>query len=348
MDPYRVGLTRDFLRGDGTLAFEDIGLDTLDAQSHLSWEYMPHASEPLTRTDADAYDALLVLQPRVTRETVAGSERLKVVARFGVGLDNVDIPACTEAGIVVTITPDAVRRPVASAAMAFLLSLTHRLLIKDRLVRTGRWTERSDYMGVGLVGRTLGIIGYGNIGREIARLAKPFDLRILAADPFVAADAAEPGVALVDLDELMRQSDFVCVACPYTPETFHLVDARRIGLMKPTAFLINIARGPIVEQSALAEALQTGAIMGAGLDVFEVEPAPADEPLLGLENVILAPHAAAWTDEIFRDNGRSAIRSIAELLSGQVPKYVVNPDVLSTPRARDWLAAAKAQAEARA
>lgn len=341
MTDYRVGLTRDFVRDDGSLAFPDIGLDAFDANPHLTWEYLPEPAAELRREDADRFDALLVLQPKVSRDTVRGVERLKVVARFGVGYDNVDVVACTEAGVAVTITPDAVRRPVATAAIGYLLALSHRLLIKDRLTREGRWADRSNHMGIGLVGRTLGIVGYGNIGREIARLAAPFDLRIVASDPFVTS-SPDSNVELVALDRLLADSDFVVVVCPLTPETHHLIGPAQLTMMKPSAFLINVARGPIVDQAALTAALHDGALLGAGLDVFETEPIAADDPLVAMDNVILTPHAVAWTDEIFRDNGRSAIRSIGALLSGQIPPYVINPEALKTARAEAWLAAAGA------
>src|SRR5262249_27258877 len=157
----------------------------------------------------------------------------------------VDVPACTAAGVLLTITPEGVRRPVAAAAITFVLALSHKLLIKDRLTRAGRWAEKLDHIGQGLTGRTLGIIGLGNIGRELAAPARPFALRILAADPW--AKSAPPGVSLVSLEELLRNSDYVCVCCALTPETRHLLGAERLAMMKPTAYLVNVARGPIVD-----------------------------------------------------------------------------------------------------
>jgi D-3-phosphoglycerate dehydrogenase len=330
---FRVGVTRDFLRPDGTPGFGDIGLSLLE-EGGAAWEYLPAAGE-LPPEAARDFDGLLVLAPKVTAATVAGAGRLKVVARFGVGYDNIDVPACTTAGVLLTITPEGVRRPVAAAAMTFVLALSHKLLVKDRLTRAGRWAEKLDHNGQGLTGRTLGVIGFGNIGRELTALARPFDLRVIASDPWASAEtAAAAGVRLVPLEELLRESDYVCVCCALTPETRHLLDAGRIALMKPTAYLVNVARGPIVDQAALTAALREARIGGAGLDVFDPEPVAPDDPLLGLENVILTPHAICWTDECFGLNGRSAVRSLLDAAAGRVPQHVVNRDALTHPRLR--------------
>ena len=296
-------------------------------------EFLPDVGNEIPREVADGYDALLVLAPRVTAASLDGTERLAIVARFGVGYDSVDVEACTRNDVLLTITPDGVRRPVAASAMAFLLGLSHKLLIKDRLTREGRWAEKTEHMGVGLTGRTLGIIGFGNIGREIAKLAAPFDLRVVAFDPHVSkSDATE--LEFLDLDELLGRSDFVCVACALTPETHHLLDARRLALMKPSSFLINVARGPIVDGAALAEALRDGQIAGAGLDVFEREPVDPSDPLLALDNVIVSPHALCWTDELFHGNGVAACQSILDVAQGRIPSSVVNRDVLEQPGIR--------------
>jgi D-3-phosphoglycerate dehydrogenase len=331
---FRIGVTRDFLGPDGAIGFGDIGLDRLNAAG-AAWDFLPDSDDEIRPEHARDCDGLLVLAPRVTDRTVGGAGRLKVVARFGVGYDTVDVPACTRAGVLLTITPEGVRRPVAVAALTFLLALSHKLLIKDRLTRTGRWSERLGHHGQGITGRWLGIVGLGNIGRELAKLARPLGLSVLAFDPRIAPEvAAAGGVELVPLDDLLRRSDYVCLCCALTPQTHHLLDADRIALMKPTAYLINVARGPIVDQAALYQALRDRRIQGAGLDVFDREPVPADEPLLGLDNVILAPHALCWTDECFTTSGRIAVESLIDVARGVVPKHVVNSDVLAHDRLR--------------
>jgi D-3-phosphoglycerate dehydrogenase len=329
----RVGLTRDFLKPDGSIAFGDIGLDMLDATPGVKREFLAENTLELRPEQVRGFDALLVLGPRVSAASLEGADRLALVARFGVGYDNVDVQACTRQGVALSITPDGVRRPVAVSAITLLLAASHKLLVKDRLTRAGRWAEKLDHMGMGVTGRALGLVGLGNIGREVALLARPFEMRLLAHDPFVAAaDAARLGVEFVDLETLMRAADFVCVTCALTPQTRHLVSAERIALMKPSAFLINVARGPIVDQRALTAALQARRIQGAALDVFEEEPIAADDPLLQLDNVTLAPHAICWTDECFRGNGVSACQSILDVASGRCPKHVVNREVLDSPR----------------
>lgn len=329
---FRVGLTRDFLKPDGTNGFGDVGLELFD-KAGVDWEYLSCYSAEIEPEIANAYDGLLVLAPRVTRATLAKTPRLKIVARMGVGYDTIDVPACTDAGVLLTITPDGVRRPVAAAAMTFVLALTHKMLIKDRLTRSGRWADRLDYNGQGTTGRTLGIVGFGNIGADLAKLAAPFDMRILASDPFVSADQCQQsGATLVDLDRLMSESDYVCICCALNEKTRHLINAQRLSLMKSNAYLVNVARGPIVDQSALYEALRTGRIQGAGLDVFEKEPVDPDDPLLKLDNVIVAPHSLCWTDEAFGKMGRSAINSLIRVARGETPDNIVNRDALKHSR----------------
>lgn len=336
---FRVGLTRDFLKADGSLGFGDIGLDLLDGDPRIEREFLPENVGVIPKELADQYDALLVLAPQVTAATVSDCKRLAIVARFGVGYDNVDVPACTANNVLLTITPDGVRRPVAVSAIAFMMALSHKLLIKDRLTREGRWAEKLDHMGMGLTGRTLGLIGLGNIGREIFKMASPFEMRHLACDPYATeAAAAEQGADLKNLDELLTESDFVCVSCALTESTHHLLNSERLAKMKPTAYLINVARGPIVEQAALTDALQQRRIAGAALDVFEKEPIDPDDPLLSLDNVILAPHAICWTDELFLGNGRAACQSILDVAHGREPKHIVNRDALQQSTMREKLA----------
>jgi len=327
---FRVGITADFLKSDGTLGFGDIGLEALAANSRIEYEFLPPCGAELPREVADQYDAVLVLAPRISATTVDQCSRLTLVARFGVGYDTVDLAACTRNNVMLTITPAGVRRPVAVSALTLLLALSHNLLAKDRLTRAGRWHEKLDYMGVGLTGRTLGLIGLGNIGREIVRVAAPLEMQVVAFDPFVSPNAAQAtGATLLSLEELLRRSDFVCICCALTDQTRHLLNAERLALMKPTAFLINVARGPIVDQAALTRVLQERRIAGAALDVFEQEPIAADDPLLQLDNLVVAPHAIGWTDELFRGIGQAACRSILDVAAGRTPVDVVNREVLS-------------------
>ncbi len=340
--PFRVGLTRDCLGDDGTTPiFDPAALGRLAGTPGLDFEFIGTEAPEVTQEEAGRYDAIVVLKPRVTARTLAGPQRrLMLVARMGVGYDNVDVAACTAAGVALTITPDGVRRPVATVILTFILALAQKLLIKDKLTRSGRWSERTRHMGDGLTGKTVGSIGLGNIGREAFRLLRPLEMRHLACDPVAQpAVAAELGVELVDLETLLRRADFVCVNCPLSAATHHLVGVRELALMKPSAYLINTARGPIVDEAALYAALIEKRIAGAALDVFEIEPTPPDNPILGLENVIATPHALCWTDECFRRMAEDAFAAVVAMARGDAPAHVVNRAVLDHPALKAALAA---------
>ena len=336
MSAFRVAVDSEFRRPDGAPAYPDFDMATLTENPDFDVEYVdlgPEAPPAIARE----FDALILLGKRFGRASAVPG-RLSLVARFGVGYDTVDVAACTEAGIALSITPSGVRRPVAVAILTLLLALAGKLMVKDRLTRQGAagFAQRSAYMGVGLMGRTLASVGIGNIGTEMFRLAKPLGMRFIAHDPFAdAAVAEELGVTLVDMETVFRDGDFITLNCPLMPQTRHLVNAERLGMMKPGAFLINTARGPIVDQAALLEVLRAGRIAGAGLDVLEQEPPDQSDPLLALDNVILTPHALSWTDQCFAGIGASAVRSVLDVAAGRVPEGLVNRDVLRHPRWRD-------------
>ena len=339
MDKFFVGLTRDMLDASGKAAFGPEALRILDSEPAIAWEFIPESVSEITPAIMARYDAVYVNTPRVTRASFGnGAVRARILARHGVGYDSVDVAACTDHGVVLTNQPDGVRRPVAVAALTFIMALSQRLMDKHKLTREGRWTQKNDYMGMGLIGRTLGLVGAGSIGREIMRLAKPFGLRVIAADPFAdPAVVAAEGATLVDLPTVMRESDFIVVVCLLTPQTHHLIGAEQFALMKPTSYFINVARGPIMDEAALIEALRAGKLAGAGLDVFEQEPVDPANPLLTMDNVIVSPHALCWTDECFRGLAESGLSSIVAVARGQRPRNVVNPDVLMSPRVTAWL-----------
>lgn len=333
--PFRVALSGDFKKADGSPTYPDFDLAPLKNAPGVEMAFLDSAN-PLRADQLEDFDALILLAHRFAADSVPKSGRLAVVARFGVGYDTVDVPACSKAGIALVITPDGVRRPVAISIITLMLALTGKLLIKDRLTRAAAagFAERSDHMGVGLVGRTLGSIGIGNIGAEMFRMARPFDMKFIAHDPFADTRvAAGLGIELVSLEDVFRRSDIVSVSCPLSPETHHLVNAERLALMKPTAFFINTARGPIVDQTALTKVLQERRIAGAGLDVLEQEPPDPDDPLLKLDNVILTPHALCWTDQCFAGNGAADVKAVLDVQHGREPRGIVNRDVL---KHADW------------
>ena len=335
---FRVGLTRDILDSRGEPAFGRAALEVLDRDSNLQWEYLPAVVPEIGPELAAQYDALYINIARVPAAAVARADcRLRIVARHGVGYDTVDVAAMTRAGVLVTNTPTAMPRPVATTALTFVLALAGKLFLKDRLTRSGRWHERMDNMGLGLSGRTLGVIGAGGIGKELLRMARVFDLKLLATDP-VANDVelGYIGARKVDLDTLMRESDFVVVCCLLNEHTRHLIGAEALAKMKPTSYLINVARGPIVDEKALIDVLQKRRIAGAALDVFEQEPVDPANPLLAMDNVIVTPHSLCWTDECFHNMAATGLRSIVEVLNGRIPEFLVNRAVLQHARAAAW------------
>jgi len=338
-DKFRVAITRDVLDSRGEPAFGRAALSILERAPNLEWEYLPRVVPQVDADHAAQYDAIYVNIARVPAAAVARPDcRLRVVARHGVGYDTVDVAAMTRAGVLVTNTPTSMPRPVATVALTFVLALAGKLFLKDKLTRSGRWHERMDNMGLGLTGRTLGVIGAGRIGQEIMRMARPFDLKLLAADPVVnALELSYLGARKVDLPTLLRESDFVVVACLLNERTRHLVGAKELAEMRPSAYFINVARGPIVDEPALIEALRERRIAGAALDVFEQEPVDPANPLLAMDNVIVTPHSLCWTDECFHNMASTGLTSIVDALSGRRPEFVVNPDALAHPRLRSLI-----------
>lgn len=276
----------------------------------------------LLREIRDA-DALLVRMP-VSPAAIRAGKKLRVVARHGVGLDYIPVEVCTKLGIPVTYTPDANTESVAEHVIGGMIALAHRIAPLDRAVRQNNWARRDTGLGVDLFGRTLGVVGLGRIGSRVAEIAaSAFGMTVIGHDPHAAPHAA-PKARRVSFEDLLHQSDFVTFHVPLTPHTRHMLDAPHIGLMKRGAFLINTARGGLVETTALAAALASGHLSGAALDVLEEEPPRADSPLLGLDNVIITPHSAALTEEAMYRMGITAAEDITHVLRGEAPTNQAN------------------------
>jgi D-3-phosphoglycerate dehydrogenase len=334
---FRVGLSADLNNGSGGFSWGDIAIETL---APLPWEFLKPTGRDFTPESVSGFDAIAFSAPGVTTHSFASSETAPlIIARFGVGYDNIDLAACTAAGVALTITPDGSKKPVATAALTLVLSTMHRLHQKMDNAAGNHWDQRLNGLGQGLNGKTVGTIGLGNIATEFFRLIAPFDCQRIAFDPWKRQEeAAQHNVTLVELDALMSQADVVVVLATLTPETLHLINRDRLSLMKSNAVLINISRGPIVDEEALIKVLESGVIAGAGLDVFESEPPAAQSPLLKLQNVVATPHNIAWTDELARGMGTSAFTAITAISRGQVPQFVVNKDVLETKQFKAKLA----------
>jgi D-3-phosphoglycerate dehydrogenase len=285
------------------------------------------------------FDACIVRsQPKITAECLENPGKLRAIARAGVGVDNIDVPAATRKGVVVMNTPGGNTVSAAEHTIALLLALARRVPSADAVMKAGGW-DRNKFVGTQVAGKTLGVIGLGRIGREVARRAAGLDMQVIALDPFVtAARAAELGYAVAaSLDELLPKVDFLSIHVPLSDETKSLIGANELALMKPSARILNVARGGIVDEKALAEALSSGTIAGAGVDVFSVEPIAADNPLVKAPNVVLTPHLGASTVEAQESVAVEAAQLIADfLLRGQVANAVnmasVDPKELAEVR----------------
>jgi phosphoglycerate dehydrogenase-like enzyme len=337
---FRIGISPDFYE-DAKGHFEGPIEEKLAGLPGIECGPMPPQPGKLATADAlQQFDAIFPLALKITTDSLIGVERLAVVARWGVGYDRIDVEALTAADVALCITPSAVRRPVAEAILTFVFALAKNLKEQDRVVRGGGWRGDLSRLGLDIPNMVLGSVGCGNIGQELFRLARPLGFkRLIAYDPYINQEQVSSlGIEMTDLNSVFRESDFVAVNTLLNRETEGLVQESHFRLMKPTAFFINTARGPIVRHEALVRALREDWIAGAGIDVFPVEPPPKDDPLFTLDNVLVAPHALAWTEGIMRNNGLEAIENVLAVARGEVPAGVVNREVLSRPAFRKKLA----------
>jgi D-3-phosphoglycerate dehydrogenase / 2-oxoglutarate reductase len=298
-----------------------------------------HKTEEEFIEAAKRADAIYVQGARITRRMIEGLDRCRLIALGSVGVDYVDVVAATERGIPVTNCPDTFIEEVADHAMMLLLATHRRALEQDRMVREGRWVDgRPQLLGIPrLMGQTLGFIAFGRVARAVARRARPFGLRMMAYDPFldeltISGAGAEPA----SLIEVLRSSDFISVHLPATPETIGMLNEQHFRQMKSTVIVINTARGSTIVENALVEALQKGWIAAAGLDVFEVEPIKADNPLLKMRNVILSPHNASASARFDPARKRRVGEELALVLAGRWPMSCVNPTVLPGSGLKRW------------
>jgi D-3-phosphoglycerate dehydrogenase len=273
---------------------------------------------------------------KITRELISRAEKLRIIARTGGGVDNVDVAAATEKGVIVTSNVGVNTISVVEHALALILALSKQLALLDRSVRSGRFSVRYRNLPRDLYGQTLGLMGFGRIGSSLGQACRQvFKMKVLAYDPFLPEDlkrSAGNGVDFVDLNTLFGRSDIISIHIPLTPETRHAVGAKELARMKPEALLINTSRGAVVDETALAKALQQKKIGGAGLDVLEQEPPAADNKLLELDNVILTPHTAALTRECGIRMATEAAECVRDALQGKEPLNIANRDVLKNRR----------------
>jgi phosphoglycerate dehydrogenase-like enzyme len=345
MHAFRLFYTGDYLDESGQLTVPDIATDLFESSPWIHVDFLRDQSpQPGQKNYWDRLyslelepphlaqaNGIIIFRPWVKRSAfAAGAENLVAIGRAGVGYDKIDLAACTENDVVVFNAPDGLTHSTASAAFLFILALAKRLLKQQRLVYSGRWDLQPQVIGDDLTGKTLGIVGLGATGRELTRLVAPFQMRVIAFSPRAELQqAAALGVELLpDIDSLLSESDFVSLHCRLEQHTRRMIGEKQLRLMKPTAYLINVGRGELIDEPALVRALQQQWIAGAGLDVFEQEPLPTSHPLTELDNVVLTPH---WLP-VTRRAGRLTMETMSAgmlcVASGREPPHVVNREVL--------------------
>lgn len=334
--PFKIVLTSDRYNNEvDSLALE---YQLLADNSDLEIELQTISGEDMEEViaAADGADVLMAsTRESFSRDVLERLKTIKVLSRYGVGLDNVDLDAAAELGIVVTHYPAYCTAEVADHALSLILALNRRIVWLDRELKAGAWVRHGRATGEilhtkiePLREQTLGIIGLGRIGKLVAERARPFGLTILVHDPYIDPATAPDYVTLVELNDLLARADIVTLHCPLTPETRGLINAERLSLMKPSAYLVNTARGPIIDLDALVVTLQAGGLAGAGLDVVDPEPLPEDSPLYKMDNVILTPHSAYYSERSVDIVRRQTLLQALRVLRGQQPEVVANPAVL--------------------
>jgi D-3-phosphoglycerate dehydrogenase len=299
----------------------------------------PNGEEDTLASLARDVDGILTCFAKVTDRVVRSAEKCEVIGRFGVGVDNIAVDTATELGIAVTYVPDYCMDEVSDHVIGLMIAMNRRLILFNNSTKETGWGSVGLNMRImRMRGKKLGVIGFGRIGRAVAEKARAFGMEILASDPFLTPDAAaQHGAKLVDTPTLLRESDFVTLHSPLTPETTNLIGKAELAMMKPDAFLINAARGPLINEDALYDALKNGQIAGAGVDVM-VENVPSkDHPLFSLDNFIVTPHTAFFSQESVLELEERAAGEVASVLEGKMPDNLVNRDVLSHSRPRHRL-----------
>ena len=300
-------------------------LKKIGAELELASEPKPEA---IMKIAADA-DAVLVTYAKITGEMIAKMPKVRIISRFGIGVDNVDIPAATAAGIVVTKVPDYCIDEVSDHAMALLLAVVRKIPLINTKVHAGEWKMPDVVPIARLRGSTLGLMGFGRIPQLVVPKAQSFGIKVVAYDPFVPKDVFQKlGVEQVDFEQLLKVSDYISIHSPLVPETKGIFNADAFKKMKKTAYVVNTARGPIIDEAALAAALDAGEIAGAALDVMTQEP-PGSSPLFGRSNVIITPHTSFYSTEALVELQTKATQEVVSVLSGQAPRNPVNPEAVA-------------------
>ena len=307
--------------GFGDIELETKILKSIDAEII----HTGNLSKPDALEAAKEADAVMVTLQKVTGDIIASMKRCRVISRLGTGLDTIDIPAATAAGIWVTYVPDYSIDEVSAHAIALLMSLARGIPFLAQATRDGTWNSAAWGPIYRLRDQTLGVLGLGRIGQSTAEKGRGLGLKVIAHDPYANAEIAERlGVRLVDLDTLTRESDYISLHSPLLDSTYHIVNADFLAKMKPTAYIINAARGPLIDEDALLEAVRNGTIAGAGLDVLAIEPIDPNSPLLKEDRILVTPHAAWYSEEAKLDLRARGAEEVVRVLSGQPPRAPAN------------------------
>ena len=309
---FTLGISSDLLTSEGNPCFGEKPLEAIYNEKQICVEWMKPSIQVLSERETSKYDAILLNSPILNKNSInPKNNKLKIVSRFGVGYDSVDLKVLKKNKIILTNTPNAIRRPVAVASLTMILSLSGKLIIKDNLLREGLWNERTNHMGVGLTNKTLGLIGFGGIGKEFVKISKHLFKKVICFDPFVGKDQMRNlEVDKVDFNEIAKSSDFLVILCDLNKKTRGMIDSTFLNKMKSSSYLINLSRGPVVNENDLIVSLRQGKIAGAGLDVMKNEPIEENNELMNFKNTILTPHSLCWTDECFNSIASEAISSI--------------------------------------
>lgn len=318
-----------------TRIIPEAGLSLLrDTTTMRLWEHeLPPSPEDLAKLLHGCDGALTLLTDRIDGEVLDREPQIKVISNFAVGFDNVDVPAATARGVAVCNTPGVLTDATADATWSLLMAATRRVVEGADYVRAGKWKTWGPTLLLGqqVTGATLGVIGFGRIGKEVARRAAGFSMKVLVYDTYRDEQAERDlGVTFAEIDEILKAADFITLHVALTPETRHLISHREFGMMKPSAVLVNAARGPVVDTDALTAALKDGTIFAAGLDVTDPEPIPANHPLVSLPNCTIVPHTASATVQTRDAMARLAANNLLHVLHGTKPEACVNPEVLGT------------------
>ena len=323
---FNIGISSDLLTNEGKPCFGTQPLNALYKNKQIFIEWMDSGIQVLSEKETSKYNAILLNSPKLTKESInPKNNKLKIFSRFGVGYDSVDLDVLKKNKVILTNTPNAVRRPVAVASLTMNLSLSSKLMIKDKLLREGRWNERTNHMGVGLTNKTLGLIGFGGIGKEFVKISKDLFKKVICYDPFVDKEIIERfgGQKIENLDDGLKICDYVSLHVPLNEKTKNLIDYSKLKNMKREVIVINTARGGIINENDLDKALRENIIFGAGLDVFENEPIDKTNPLHSNKKVLLSPHSATFTNECKSRMSLETTKNIIDFFENKIDKSMI-------------------------